>query len=160
MSPYRPAWADRFRREARRIRRALGSEVGDLQHIGSTAVPGLPAKPVLDIAVAVRGRADRRVIRTALEDLGYRAMGTYGLPGRRFFRLGDPLTIVHLHVVHQGSPHWDRWLRFRDLLRTDEQARAWYAAEKRKLARRYAGNRAAYTKAKGACIGRLLGRRG
>ena len=155
LAEHDPAWAGCFRRERLRLRRALGPRLLAIEHIGSTAVPDLPAKPIIDIALRVRRLRDLASLMRTLAALGYRHLGEHGLPGRQFFVRGEPVT-HHLHVVAVRSPHWAVWLRFRDRLRADPAARALYAAGKRQLARRFATRRAAYTRGKTPLVRRLL----
>ncbi len=150
-----PAWAGCFRRERLRLRRALGPRLLAVEHIGSTAVPGLPAKPIIDLAIRVRRFRNLPSLIHLLAALGYRHQGEHGLPGRQFFVRGDPVT-HHLHVVAARSPHWAVWLALRDRLRADPAARARYAAGKRRLARRFAHRRADYTRGKTPLVQALL----
>lgn len=145
--PYSEAWPRRFAAECGRLRAALPFPGVCIEHIGSTSVPGLAAKPILDLAVALPPSQALLSAVDPLVSLGYRHRGEYGLPGREFFTLGEPATI-HVHVVAEGSPHWTAWLRFRDALRGDAALRDRYAALKSGLAIRHAGNRPAYTAAK------------
>src|SRR5262245_2545019 len=84
--PHDEAWAREFTREAQRIERALGDVLVDLQHIGSTAIPGIVAKPVIDLLGAVTSVDALDAATSRLEALGYEALGEFGLPGRRYFR--------------------------------------------------------------------------
>ena len=86
--PYQPAWPAEYEAEAEKIKQILGGELIEIHHIGSTSVPGLKAKPILDILPVVRdiGRID--AYNSAFEAIGYEAMGELGLPGRRYFRKG------------------------------------------------------------------------
>jgi GrpB-like predicted nucleotidyltransferase (UPF0157 family) len=147
LRPYSEEWPLLFRREAVRLREALGRRVAAIEHIGSTAVPGLPAKPIVDIAVRLRPNARPPAAVRALGRLGYVYKGEYGLPGRHFFILGRPAT-HHVHVVVGRSRHWDRWLRFRTKLLGDARLRGRYRRLKEKMARRFAHDRAAYTASK------------
>lgn len=156
LEAYSPRWPELFVREAQLLRAALPALVRDLQHIGSTAVPGLPAKPIIDIALAIPAFAELPSVVQALASLGYRCHGEYGLPGRHFFTKGQPPT-HHLHVVEEGSRHWTRWMTFRDLLLKDADLRRRYADHKHALARQFAGNRAGYTAAKDPFIRNALG---
>jgi len=102
-----------------------------IEHIGSTAVPGLCAKPIVDVLVGLRALelSDEQV--AAMGTLGYEYLGEFGIPGRLFFRKA-PRT-HHVHVVEHGGEHWDRQLVFRDALRTDAEERQRYDAFKRRL---------------------------
>ena len=135
LADYDPAWPALYEREAARIRSLLGDRVRLLEHAGSTSVPGLAAKPIIDIELAVPDSADEPAYVPDLE------AGGYVLHGRepdwfehRLFK--GPDTAVNLHVFSAGSPEIDRTLVFRDRLRTNEADRRLYEATKRELAAR------------------------
>ena len=157
LATYTSDWNTMFRTERRRIRARLPSQAVAIQHIGSTAVPGLDAKPIIDIAVQIASfkRLNEHIRRFIA--LGYEYKGEYGLPGRHFFARGNPVT-HHVHLVERGSPHWTRWLLFRNYLRAFPAEARRYNAFKRNLARRYAHNRDTYTRAKTPFIERMLAR--
>lgn len=149
-------WAAGFDAEAHALRAALGDLVLRIEHIGSTAVPGLEAKPITDIAIMTDSFAALPRIAAAMASAGYLHKGEYGLPGRHFFTKGDPVRF-HVHVVEKGSDHWPRWIRFRDALRNDAGLRRDYLALKRELAQKFAHDRPGYTQAKSAFIAHFLG---
>ena len=140
--PYRPEWRDQFRAEAERITEALGTDLVALAHVGSTSVPGLAAKPVIDILVGLRSREPRPEVVAALRALGYRPRHRIG---RRYFRKGVPVTHV-LHAVEYAAAEWHAKLAFRDYLRMDHEAAAAYA--QRKLALAAAETRGGYSRGK------------
>jgi GrpB-like predicted nucleotidyltransferase (UPF0157 family) len=144
--PYDDRWPALFEGEAARIADAVataGLPALALEHVGSTAVPGLAAKPVLDIAAGYAASATPSVYVALLESLGYTYRGDGGLPGREFFRRGEPRS-HHLHLVEEHGTHWRRYLRFRDALRADAAVRDAYAALKHELAYRHPRDREAY----------------
>lgn len=155
LSPHSDRWGQLFHRESNRLHRRLAPSRYSLEHIGSTAVPGLAAKPIIDMALRVPSFKRLALWIRRLENSGYIYKGEYGLPGRHFFVLGNPAT-HHLHLVADGCGHWDRWLLFRDYLRAHPGEAARYNDLKRSLARKYADNRDAYTKAKTPAINRML----
>lgn len=159
VADYHPAWPCLFEQEKADLAAALNGQPVSIEHIGSTAVPGLAAKPILDIAIAVDDleAAAPRVI-AALEALGYTYRGEYGLAGRLYFVRGTPQRTHHLHVVTTGSPHWEQWLRFRDRLRTDPEAAGRYRTLKQALAEQFVENRPAYTQGKTDFIEAVLDR--
>lgn len=111
-----PAWSAAFEAEARRLQGALGAVAAAVHHVGSTSVPGLVAKPVIDVLLEVERLAELDVRTPVLEGLGYEALGEYGIPGRRYFRRGDAAG-VRTHQVHafaRGSHGALRHLAFRD----------------------------------------------
>lgn len=151
LAPHDPHWAVAFAGEAARLRKALGSYILSIEHIGSTAIPGIPAKPILDIAVAVRRFEEAAVCIPRLQDLGYEHLGENGIPGRHFLRRGHPTT-HHLHISELGSCPWEEHLLFRDYLRSHPAEAQRYAALKLALAQRYPQDRDAYLEGKAAFI--------
>ena len=153
LAPHDPAWAEAFEREAARIRLALSRTAVEIDHIGSTAVPGLPAKPILDIAVRVRPQDERRVA-TTLATLGYVDRGIRS--GRLFVRMaGGDVRTHNLHLYRPDDPDCRDQIAFRDRLRADAGLRARYAALKEDLVRqlgdagrgRYADGKTDFVKA-------------
>jgi GrpB-like predicted nucleotidyltransferase (UPF0157 family) len=132
---YDPAWPQLFASEAARVRLALGNDVLLLEHVGSTSVPGLAAKPWIDMVLVVTDSADEPEYVPALEAAGYelriREPDWYQ---HRMFRRLDPG--VHLHVFSPGCVEVERMLRFRDRLRSNESDRRLYERTKRELAQR------------------------
>ena len=130
--PYDASWAAEFEQQRRRIKDALGSRAVRVDHIGSTAVEGLPAKPIVDIDLSVEDPDDEESYLPALERAGYRLRVREA--GRRMLR--TPLRDVHVHVCAVGSDWERRHLLFRDWLRQDPGDRRLYAETKRALAER------------------------
>jgi GrpB-like predicted nucleotidyltransferase (UPF0157 family) len=150
--PHDPEWAARFGAEAAHVRAALGPDLPlALEHVGSTAVPGLVAKPVLDMLGGYPPGAPVGSYVAALRGAGYEHRGEQGIPGREFFRRGDPRA-YHLHLAERGGSFWREHLAFRDALRGDPGLREAYAALKLELARRFPGDREAYTEGKTAFV--------
>jgi NAD-dependent deacetylase len=132
---YDPAWPRLYEEEAVRVGDAMGDDVVAIEHMGSTAVPGLAAKPVIDISVGLRRLELSPDQTAALEALGYECLGENGLPGRLFFRRSEAgRRTHHLHVVERGGEHWHRHRAFRDYLRAHPDEVERYAAEKLRLA--------------------------
>ena len=133
LSDHDPSWAEVFESERGRLAPVFDGSVVGIEHIGSTSVAELCAKPIVDILVGLRQLelSDEQV--AAMKELGYEYLGEYGLPGRLFFRKGSPRT-HNVHVVQHGGEHWERQLLFRDALRTDPEERRSYDAFKRRLA--------------------------
>jgi GrpB-like predicted nucleotidyltransferase (UPF0157 family)/gamma-glutamylcyclotransferase (GGCT)/AIG2-like uncharacterized protein YtfP len=134
--PHDPNWKHAFEKEAQQIRSALGSSITAIHHIGSTAVPRIYAKPVIDVLVEVIDINDVDQRRPEMESIGYEVMGEFGLPGRRYFRKDDEFgTRTHqIHVFTAGSHQVTRHLAFRDFLITHPHAAKEYSDLKRKLA--------------------------
>jgi GrpB-like predicted nucleotidyltransferase (UPF0157 family) len=151
--PPDPSWPSRFELERTVLAAAIGDWVeGDIHHIGSTAVPGLEAKPIIDILVGVHDLETARGCFEPLAELGY-LYSPYLPEEMHWFCKPDPARRTHhLHLVPVGSPRYRNELAFRDLLRADPRLASDYAALKRRLAERYRDDREAYTKAKGSFI--------
>lgn len=149
-----PAWPGRYEDEAKRLRAALGSLDVNLHHIGSTAIRGIYAKPVIDILLVVDAleHLDARV--EAVRALGYEAKGEFGIPGRRYFRRDDR-SGVRTHQVHSfeaGSVGARRHLAFRDYMNAHADAALAYSALKRRLASEFPRDMAAYIEGKSAFV--------
>jgi GrpB-like predicted nucleotidyltransferase (UPF0157 family) len=151
---YDAAWPARFERERDRVRQALGRAALRIEHIGSTAVPGLAAKPIVDLVVAVEDPDDDALIVPALESAGYELRVRE--PGHRMFRTPD--RDVHVHVWRDSDVELDRHLRFRDRLRTSAEDRLAYEKLKRALAEREWPDMNEYAFAKGELIEAILAR--
>lgn len=150
---YDPRWPLMYEREAERIRHACGDAIATIEHIGSTAVPGLPAKPILDIMPGVATHADGAHTIEPLTGLGYEYKGENGIPGRYYFDLRyEQRVVVHVHLFEVNTENWLRHLLFRDYLRVHADVAGQYASLKRDLALRYRHERAAYTDAKSEFI--------
>ena len=154
-----PAWATDFAEEHERLHAAIGHLVLDIQHIGSTAVPGLDAKPIIDIAIAVASPSAIEHCRPSLLAMGYQDRGDGGSDGGYLF-VKESVSEVrthHLHIVALDDPQWSNYQQFRDQLRTDDTLRDAYGALKHRLKDDFAHNRRGYTDAKGPFIRRVLG---
>jgi GrpB-like predicted nucleotidyltransferase (UPF0157 family) len=155
LAPYDPAWATQFELQAARIRTVLGAVATDVEHVGSTSVPGLPAKPILDINLLVVDSADEPAYVPALEELGYVLhIREPGWHEHRLLRLEDPT--VNLHVFTTGSAEHSRMITFRNRLRTDPAAFELYLATKRRLAARHWESMQDYADEKSAVVERIL----
>jgi GrpB-like predicted nucleotidyltransferase (UPF0157 family) len=128
-----PEWPSLFEAEAVAVRQALGTFAVAVERIGSTAVPGPNAKPVVDMQVGVAGEPSAASVGRALTELGYEGLGDAGVPGRLYFRKRGPVS-YNLHVVAFGGGHWVANLAVRDYLRAHPAAAAEYAARKREAA--------------------------
>ncbi len=151
IAEYDPAWPQRFERERRRLAAALGRAALRIEHVGSTAVPGLAAKPIVDVLVAVADPEDDSFA-APLEAAGYELRVRER--GHRMFR--TPARDVHVHLWAAGDPEVERTLRFRDRLRSDAADRAAYERLKRELAGREWGDMNEYAEAKDPLIKEIL----
>ncbi|MGI4787338.1 MAG: GrpB family protein [Janthinobacterium lividum] len=158
LATYDPSWPVIFLGEAQAIRQALGDVLIGVEHVGSTAIPGLAAKPIIDIVASVTTFAAGTSTIPALEALGYDCRGECGIPGRLFFRKGviDFKRTHHLHLVEAGHEQWNSMRLFRDYLRSHPGEAQRYEALKHTLAERFRDNRAAYTKGKARFIQAVL----
>lgn len=145
---YDPEWPRLFSE----IERELGEQVGALalaiEHVGSTSVPGLAAKPIIDIELVIASAYQFHSVKERLEKFGYIHRGPCGVPGREVFRCVIDLPAHHLYVSETGARPLREHLCFRDALRQNPELAAEYTALKRVLAEEYRHDRDAYTEAK------------
>ncbi|MEI8063824.1 MAG: GNAT family N-acetyltransferase [Verrucomicrobiota bacterium] len=153
-----PSWATLAAAACHEMQRAGGDLLADVQHVGSTAVPGLPAKPILDLTAGVRTLEAIPEIIRRLTAIGYLYRGDEGdAGGHLFLRESAPdIRTIHLHVVEYNGNQWKNDLLFRNLLRQDAQLRQQYAKLKQRLAGEFGNNRKAYTAAKKEFIHEVL----
>lgn len=151
IKPYDPEWPESFIRESSLIKLSIGSYVSVIEHIGSTSVPGLAAKPVIDMLIGVKSLADSPRFVPLLEQLGYLYVPEYevDLPERRYlYKQQDGEDSFHLHMVEPQSSFFRRHIAFRDYLRSHPAEAAEYASLKLRLAREFGSDRSGYTDAK------------
>ncbi|MCL6270300.1 GrpB family protein [Sansalvadorimonas sp. 2012CJ34-2] len=141
---YNPEWADLFQKEQTLIQNALTPLEAKVVHIGSTAVPGLAAKPVIDIMILLPEITEIDNYNEKLEQLGYEPKGEFGIPGRRFFMKGGDNRTHHIHAFTEGNPEAVRHLAFRDYLIAHPQVAAEYASLKLAVARSCDNDMAVY----------------
>ena len=162
LCPYDPAWVGAFDTQRRRITGALGPALLQIEHVGSTSVSGLTAKPVIDIALAVGSVADADRCIQPLEALGYEYRGMHGEDvDRRYYVLeqaGVRAAQIHLWILPAAG--WDRMLRFRDVLRADSSVREAYVREKLRVADLVGWDKLAYSLAKAPFIESVLEKSG
>ena len=137
--PPNPQWPQAFEAEAVQVLLALGNNVVYIHHIGSTAIPNIYAKPVIDLLAEVSDIDHVDTRNVAMAALGYTALGEYGLPGRRYFRKHDEAGVRthHLHTFQRGSTEAQRHLAFRDFMRANPDCAQQYSDLKRTLAAQY-----------------------
>ena len=158
LAEHHQEWAEFFASEKEMLRKIIGEEVIAIEHVGSTAVPGLPAKPIIDIAVAVSSIEAIPALSQKMSTIGYLYRGDAGEDGGHLFiRESAPgVRISHLHFVAQTDPQWSQYLAFRDLLQNDLTARGKYADLKNRLVANHKDDRRSYTAAKSEFIKTLL----
>ncbi len=146
-----------FEDEAKAIKQAFGNTSVHLHHIGSTAIPGILAKPIIDILGMVSTLAEADAKTPPVENLGYEAMGAYGIEGRRYFRKIDSsgTRTHHLHMFEEGSQHAERHLAFRDYLIAHPKVAKEYSAVKERLTRGDAPTWEAYMDGKDPFVSRV-----
>ena len=153
MVDYNPEWPAMFEAEAPKIAEALGDNLLSIHHIGSTSVPGLKAKPIIDILPVVRDIAAVDQHTPQMEALGYEGLGEFGLPGRRYFRKGDLVRTHHVHVhALDSDQEIERHIAVRDYLRAHPDAAREYGELKAQLAKQFPDDRFAYMDGKDAFV--------
>jgi GrpB-like predicted nucleotidyltransferase (UPF0157 family) len=156
LRPYSPEWVAAGEAERHRLLSALGRWSSDVEHVGSTAVPGLAAKPIIDICVGVADLAHADEMAGAMVTPGYDYPGDVGIPEDRVFGRSPGWRTHLVHVVVLGGARWNAYIRFRDALRADAALRAEYEAVKQQLALVHHDDRFTYTQRKAAFVERVL----
>jgi GrpB-like predicted nucleotidyltransferase (UPF0157 family) len=152
--PYDPNWQARFEEVRQYLLGILSGQDARVEHVGSTSVPGLAAKPILDIDIVLQNGADFEVVRSSLEANGYCHIGDLGITGREAFKYDHKLQLMshHLYVLWEDSDELKRHLTFRDWLRSHPQDREAYAQVKIAAARHFPDDISAYIDAKSDVI--------
>lgn len=134
-----PQWRDAFEAEAKHVGAALGENVVAIHHIGSTAIPNIYAKPIVDLLVEVRDITEVDGQSSAIELIGYEVMGEFGIPGRRYFRKNnrEGIRTHQIHTFETGSAEVERHLAFRDYMIAHPGDAQRYSELKRRLAEEY-----------------------
>ena len=154
MVPHDPNWRQEFRQEAGRISAAAGSNAVAVHHVGSTAIPGIYAKPVIDLLLVIQDLAALDEKQLEMEALGYEARGEYGIAGRRFFRRDDKHgdRTHQVHAFEDGSPQIARHLAFRDYMIAHPETAQEYSDLKRELVAQHPNDIEAYMDGKNEFI--------
>jgi GrpB-like predicted nucleotidyltransferase (UPF0157 family) len=156
LESYTSAWADEYAEERSRILSVLADRLLGIEHVGSTAIPGICAKPIIDIAVAVPTLSSAEEFVPMMARIGYDYAGDGGVPGHRIFGRGPRIRTHLVHAVVANGPEWRNYLAFRDALLADEELAKEYDSLKRALAAKCPNDRPSYTNAKGQFIERVL----
>jgi GrpB-like predicted nucleotidyltransferase (UPF0157 family) len=137
--PYNPSWRSTFAAESQQIALAFGENIVAIHHIGSTSIPNIYAKPIIDFLVEVKNITKVDEQSSAMEALGYEVMGEFGIPGRRYFRKNNEIgtRTHHVHTFEINSPDIIRHLAFRDYMIAHPEAAQQYSQLKRQLAQQY-----------------------
>jgi len=154
--PHNEQWHELFAEERARLEDAIGEFVVAIEHIGSTSVCGIAAKPILDIAVAINDQASGERCVAPLENIGYIYRGENGIAGRFYFVKGAPARTHHLHMLLADSDELRNHLAFRDYLRQNRETAAEYDRLKKDLASRYRNDRDAYLDGKAEFVEKIL----
>ena len=155
--PFNPDWLMVFQVEQDLLRNSLGSKVLEIRHFGSTAIPSMPAKPIIDILAAVRDLADVSDFVDALVRLGYEDKGDGSVAGRRFFVKGtEAARTHHLNFYEMNSPGWTTHVLFCEYLKLHKELAKQYAELKLKLATDFPTNRASYTDGKESFVAAVV----
>jgi GrpB-like predicted nucleotidyltransferase (UPF0157 family) len=157
--PYNPDWHMNFQTERDLLRNALGSKVLEIRHIGSTAIPGMPAKPIIDIIAAVRILAEVTDFVDPLVRIGYEDRGDGGVVGRRYFVKGtEAARTHHLNFYEMNSSGWSTHILFCEYLKSHKEVAEEYAELKEKLAKEFPTDRASYTSGKERFVAAVVDR--
>jgi GrpB-like predicted nucleotidyltransferase (UPF0157 family) len=152
--PHDPNWRSAFETESKLIALALKGNAVAIHHIGSTAIPQIHAKPIIDMLVEVKDLMAVDTQGSVVEALGYQAMGEFGISGRRFFRKGNEAGIRthHIHTFEVDSPQIERHLKFRDYMISNPEDAQQYSELKQQLANKYSDNIQGYMDGKAGFI--------
>ena len=148
--PHNPRWAAMFQTEADQLATVFGSAALAIEHIGSSAIPGIKAKPIIDILVVVEDIERVDNFNEQMMTLGYEPRGEFGIPGRRYFSTGhsDADRPRHVHVFQSGNPQVARHIDFRDYLRAHPDDAQAYSRLKETLAKKFPNDAESYTNGK------------
>lgn len=152
---YQSEWESEYAREAERLRDVFGARLHSIHHMGSTSVPGLAAKPIIDILPVVDSLDGIEQFDASIKALGYEAKGEFGMPGRRYYRKGGDERTHHIHLYAVGNLEIERHLVFRNYLRAHPEEVNAYGTLKEQLAATYPYDIEAYIAGKDAFVKKL-----
>jgi GrpB-like predicted nucleotidyltransferase (UPF0157 family) len=154
---YKPIWKKLYKKEEKLLLNAFGKDILDIQHVGSTSVPGVKSKPIIDIALGIKSLKIGKKFISPLKKLNYEYMGNAGVKGRLFFAKGSRKNRTHyLHVERLNSKNWKNHIIFRDYLRKHKKAVEEYNKLKVKLAKEFKDDRDQYTSKKEFFIKKII----
>lgn len=153
--PYDAEWVNMFEKERVLLERVVGAIVVRVHHIGSTAIPTMPAKPIIDVLIEVTNIEAVDIYNDALAHVGYEARGENGIQGRRFFTKGGDQRTHHVHIFQENDPEVKRHLLFRDYLIAHPVEAKQYRTLKETLAATYVNDIESYVAGKHAFIQRI-----
>lgn len=152
---YNVNWPTIFNEERAKLLSVVAEHILTIEHVGSTSIPGMRAKPIIDIAIAINNFEEGKICIAPIVELGYRYKGEYGIAKRHYFVRGEPST-YHLHMLEKESSDWQTMIKFRDYLIANQATADQYANLKSTLAIEFAHDRPAYQEAKGVFIKEVL----
>ncbi len=155
VEPYQEKWPRMFLEEAEKLREIFTGEILEIHHIGSTSVPGLQAKPIIDIMPVVKDISNVDSFNEEMKHIGYTPKGENGIPMRRYFEKGGDQRSHHVHFYEEGSREIKRHLAFRDYLRTHPYEKQQYGEVKQRLAQQFPYDIAAYIQGKEQLVGEI-----
>jgi GrpB-like predicted nucleotidyltransferase (UPF0157 family) len=153
--PYQLEWKELFTEEKQSLEGAIGNNIVEIEHIGSTSIPGMISKPIIDIAIAIYNFEEDKVCIAPFKQLNYEYKGEFGIPRRYYFVKGTQRRF-HLHLNEILSEHWINHIFFRDYLIKHPNKAKQYADLKNKLAQQFKSDREAYTVGKSSFIEKIL----
>jgi len=157
LTSHHKQWAKLFEKEKNILLLTLGDIKTNIEHVGSTAIPGVLAKPIIDMMLGISKSEQTEMIYKKLQELGYEDRGEQGIPGQRLFVRGPEENRTHyLHITKLNSDFWQEHILFRDYLKQNKEARDEYNQLKKNLAEKYSDKRELYTKAKADFIQNII----
>ncbi|TFG11015.1 GrpB family protein [Candidatus Heimdallarchaeota archaeon] len=157
LKTYNPKWREFYEQESKVISSQISDFLVDIQHIGSTAIPGIIAKPIIDIAVAINSLENIAKIIEPLSEIGFVYRGEQGIPDRHLFiKGGEELRTHHIHVMHKSHYEWKKHILFRDYLLNHPEEVQKYSELKRRLEKQFKQDRESYTESKSEFIEGIL----
>ncbi len=157
LKPYNPQWEELYNQESELISTTISDFLVDIQHIGSTAIPDIVSKPIIDIAVALDSLENIERIIAPLEKIGFIYRGEQGIPDRHLFvKGGEDFRTHHLHVMNNTHYEWKKHIAFRDYLRTHPKEAKQYSDLKKSLEQQFKEDRESYTESKSEFIAGIL----
>ena len=158
LAPHSTSWSTIFKHEKQRLVNILGKDnFVDIQHVGSTSIPFIDSKPIIDIAVAVKSFEESKKLIKPMTDAGYTYRGENGIPRRHYFiKITDNKSLFHVHMNEQTSKDWNDQIYFRDFLIAHREKALEYQSIKRTLSEKYPEDRISYTNGKNEFIQSIL----
>jgi GrpB-like predicted nucleotidyltransferase (UPF0157 family) len=152
VAPYNEEWPRLYEAEAHKLKKVYGDEVIEIYHIGSTSVPGLSAKPIIDMMPIVKDISKVDDYNQAMMEIGYEPRGENGIVGRRYFQKGNEKRTHHVHIYEEGSQEIERHIAFRDYLQADPEMVLRYGTLKEELVKLYPYDIDSYIREKGKLV--------